>query len=263
MDDPTGNEMVPATNQPLAGKVALVTGGAGGIGAAICEALAAQGAAVLVGYNTSRDAAALLAERLPHVAAPHAALAVPVTDSAALAALAAHIEARHGRLDILVNCHGTTRFVPHADLDALDDALFDQVMATNVRGAFATVRALRKLLERDGDGLVVNISSIAATLAMGSNVAYCASKAALDNMTKSLARALAPAIRVVSVQPGLVQTEFVKAFDPAWIENYMRSTPLKRMVPPGDIAAAVIAVATTLKSLTGTILPVDAGRTLG
>lgn len=247
---------------PLSGKVALVTGGAGGIGAAICEALAAQGAAVLVGYNASRDAAVALTERLPPAGTPHAALAMPVTDSAALAEVASRIEASHGRLDILVNCHGTTRFVPHADLDALDDALFDQVMATNVRGAFATVRALRALLERHGDGVVVNISSIAATMALGSNIAYCASKAALDNMTKSLARALAPSIRVVSVQPGLVQTDFVKAFDPAWLENYMRNTPLKRMVPPGEIAAAVVAVATTLKSLTGTILPVDAGRTL-
>ncbi|MET0543539.1 MAG: SDR family oxidoreductase [Variovorax sp.] len=247
----------------LEGKVAVVTGGAGGIGAAICETLAQAGAAVVVGYNSSKDAAQALAARLPRVEGPaHQAMAVPVTDSAALADLARAVERDYARCDILVNCHGTTRFVPHPDLDALDDALIDQVLATNVRGAFATVRALRPMLKASGDGLVVNISSIAATLGLGSNIMYCASKAALDNMTKSLARALAPEIRVVSVAPGLVQTEFTKSFDPAWVENYLRSTPLHRMVPPEHIGRAVLAVASYLPSSTGIVVAADAGRLL-
>lgn len=246
----------------LNSKVALVTGGAGGIGTAICEVLARNGASVVVGYGTSRAAAEALANRLPRAGAQHTALAAPVTDSRALGDLAAEIERRYGRCDILVNCHGTTRFVPHADLDALDDALVDQILATNVRGAFATVRAMHRLLERTGDGLVVNISSIAASLALGSNIMYCASKAALDNMTKSLARALAPSIRVVSVSPGLVETEFVKKFDQAWLDGYIASTPLKGLVLPAEVAAAVMAVATTLTATTGAIIPVDGGRTL-
>ena len=104
-----------------------------------------------------------------------------------------------------MNCAGTTRFVPHSDLDGLDDELINTILATNVRGAFATVRAFRPLLEKSplpGGGVVVNLSSAAGNIAIGSNVMYCASKAALDNMTKSLARALAPRIRVVSVSPG-------------------------------------------------------------
>jgi len=98
------------------------------------------------------------------------------SDSAALAAAAASVAERYGRTDILVNCAGTTRFVEHSDLDSLDDALIDEILATNVRGPFAAVRAFRSLLCADGDGLVVNISSTAAASAIGSNVVYCASK---------------------------------------------------------------------------------------
>ena len=190
----------------LHGKVALVTGGAGGIGSGICEVLAEHGATVIVGYNSSREEAAALAGRLPRPGAGHAARAAPVTDSGALSELARRIEARHGRCDILVNCHGATHVVPAADFDGLDDELIDRVLATNVRGTLATVRAMKALLARDGDGLVVNISSIAATLGIGSNIMYCASKAAVDSLTRSLALALAPRVRVVSVSPGVVET---------------------------------------------------------
>ncbi|MDP9114639.1 MAG: SDR family oxidoreductase, partial [Acidobacteriota bacterium] len=170
------------------------------------------------------------------------------------------------RCDALVNCAGTTRFVKHSDLDALDDALIDTILATNVRGPFAAVRALRPLLEKStlpGGGVVVNVSSIAGTIAMGSNVAYCASKAALDNMTKSLGRALAPRMRVVSVAPALVDTEFVKSLDPGWRDEQAARTPLGRLTTPEDVAAAVTAVIVTLTSTTGTILTLDGGRTLG
>src|SRR5580698_1492332 len=142
--------------------VALVTGAAGGLGEAIVRALAAAGFTLGLGYHRSAEAAERLRSELP--GSDHFALAAPVTDSAALTAMAACIEARCGRCDVLVNCAGTTRFVAHADLEALDDALFDSIFAVNVRGAFAAVRALQPLLERSlltGGGVVVNISSIA------------------------------------------------------------------------------------------------------
>jgi 3-oxoacyl-[acyl-carrier protein] reductase len=194
------------------------------------------------------------------------ALKAPVTDSSALAALADTVQRSHGRCDILVNCAGTTRFVAHADLDALDDALIDQILSTNVRGPFAAVRALRTLLaapRADGStGLVVNISSIAAVTAMGSNVMYCASKAAVVNMTKSLARALAPQVRVLSVSPGLADTEFVKSMDPGWRDEQASRTPLRRLARPEEVAAAVVAAATHLTFTTGAVIPVDGGRPL-
>lgn len=250
----------------LSGQVAVVTGGAGGLGEAICRGLAQAGCAVVVGYNNSEGPALSLAQQLPPVGQPHAALKVPVTDSAAMAELAAQVQRRYGRCDILVNCAGTTRFVPHAQLDELDDALIDQILAANVRGPFAAVRALKSLLAAPrtdgGTGLVVNISSIAAVTAMGSNVIYCASKAAVDNMTKSLARALAPAVRVVSVSPGLSDTEFVKSMDKVWRDEQASRTPLKRLALPEEVAAAVVAAAAHLTFTTGAVIPVDGGRPL-
>lgn len=246
----------------LKGKFALVTGGAGGIGQGICEVLAEAGASVIVGYHSSAAAAEALAARLPPAPLPHRACRVPVTDSKALAALASELEADPARLDLLVNCHGTTRFVPADDLDALDDALFDRVMATNVRGSFATVRALRPLLSASGEGLVVNISSIAAQLAIGSNIAYCASKAALDTLTRSLALALAPRIRVCAVAPGLVLTESASRFDPAFLDGHRSRSPLRELAAPQDIGRAVLALATHLTGSTGVVVPVDAGRSI-
>lgn len=248
----------------LAHHVALVTGGAGGLGSAICHALANEGASVIVGFNASSEKAHKLSAGLTSTLETqrHAAMVAPVTDSAALAMLAEEIKQRYERLDILVNCAGTTRFVAHADLDGLDDALIDNILATNVRGPFAAARALRSLLAKNSAGLIVNISSIAAVSGMGSNVMYCASKAALDNMTKSLARALAPAIRVVSVSPGLVDTEFVKSLDLNWRRDQVDRTPLARLTAPAEVAQAVIAAATHFTFSTGAIFSVDGGRQL-
>src|SRR5579864_1511826 len=249
-----------ATHEKLVG---VVTGGAGGIGKSICGALAREGLRVVVGYNRSAAGAQELVESLPGEG--HAALSAPVTDSAALASLASMVGARYGRCDVLVNCAGTTRFVPHGDLEGLDDNLIDLILATNVRGVFAAVRALRPLLERSthpGGAVVVNISSIAAVTAMGSNVMYCASKAAVDNMTKSLARALAPRIRVVSVSPGLVNNDFVRSMDKRWLDEQVGRTPLKRLAAPEEVASAVIAAIKFLTFTTGSIIPVDGGRPL-
>ena len=251
--------MEPPRQQP----VAVVTGGTGGIGSRICGALARAEMSVVVGYHRSADAARAVAASL--AGKGHAAMASPVTDSAALAALAEEIGARYGRCDVLVNCAGATRFVPHGDLHGLDDALIDNILSTNVRGPFATVRALRPLLEKSpqpGGAVVVNISSIAALTAMGSNVMYCASKAALDNMTKSLARALAPRIRVVSVSPGLVDTDFVRSLDQSWRDEQAARTPLQRLAAPEEVAAAVVVAIKNLTFTTGAIITVDGGRPL-
>jgi NAD(P)-dependent dehydrogenase (short-subunit alcohol dehydrogenase family) len=244
--------------------VALVVGGAGGIGSAICRASAGAGFRVAVGYQRSELEAKNLAASLPGDG--HLALRTPVTDSRELGLAARRMHDEFGGCDVLVNCAGTTRFVEHADLDSLDDDLFDEIMRTNVRGAFATIRSMRPLLERStrrGGGVVVNISSIAALTGTGSNVAYCASKAALDSMTRSLARSLAPRVRVVSVSPGLVDTEFVKSLDASWHDEQAARTPLRRLATPEEVADAVVAVATTLTFTTGVVLAVDGGRPLG
>ena len=177
-----------------------------------------------------------------------------------IASVVEQVSERFGRLDLLVNNAGTTRFVPHNDLDGLDDETIDRILQVNLRGAFACTRAFRPLLMANGDGLVINMSSIAGLIAYGSNVAYCASKAALDNMTVSLARALAPDIRVVAIAPGLVDGEYARSFDPAWRQTQIDMTPLLRLTQPDDVAKAVMAVATLLIHTTGAVIPVDGGR---
>jgi 3-oxoacyl-[acyl-carrier protein] reductase len=243
--------------------VAVVTGGTGSIGSAICGALAREGMRVVVGYHRAKEKAEALVRSF--AGDGHAALAAPVLDTVALRSLAADLEKRYGVCDALVNCAGTTRYVPHSDLDGLDDALIDTILSTNVRGPFAMVRALRPLLEKSkqpGGAVVVNISSIAGVTGMGSNVMYCASKAAVDNMTKSLARALAPRIRVVSVSPGLVDNDFVRSMDRHWLEEQVGRTPLKRLAGMDEVASTVLAAIQHLTFTTGSIIAVDGGRPL-
>ncbi len=244
----------------LQGQVAVVLGGAGGIGASICAVMARAGAQVVVGYQHSRDSAEALVATME--GGTHLASQVSVTDSASLRSLATMVDDTYHRCDLLVNCAGTTKFVPHPDLDGLTDALIDEMLATNVRGPFAAVRAFKRLLSRNPGSLVVNISSIAARTAMGSNVMYCASKAAVDNLTCSLARALAPEIRVVSVAPGLVDTAFVNGLDPAWREEQQSRTPMGRLATPEEVGLAVLAATLCLPYSTGVVIPVDGGRPL-
>jgi 3-oxoacyl-[acyl-carrier protein] reductase len=241
-------------------QIAVVIGGSGAIGSAICRHFANAGATCVVTYNNGEKAARALVKDLPGDG--HWSAHVPVDDSTALNALAADVASKHGKLDVLVNCAGITRYVPHSDLDALDDELIDDIFRVNVRGPFAAVRAFRKLLVASGNGLVINISSIAGVTAMGSNIAYCASKAALDSMTKSLARALAPGVRVVSVSPGLVDTDFVKGLDKQWRDEQALRTPLRRLATADEIGAATLAMITHFPYSTGCIFPVDGGRPL-
>ena len=245
----------------LSGQVALVTGGAGGIGAAICRALAGAGASVLVGYSGGQQRAEALAASLPGKG--HRALLTRVDDSATLSEAAANIPANEGRLDILVNNAGITTPVPHADLEALSDEWFDTIMRVNVRGAFACARAFEPLLRESGSGLIINISSIAGRTGLGSNVAYCASKAALDSLTRSLGRALAPQIRVLSVSPGWVDGEYAQKMPPDLIQTQADLTPLGRIAQPEEVGRAVLACATLLTFTTGCVIPVDGGRPLG
>ena len=244
----------------LAGRVAVVSGGSSGVGAACARRLAEQGAMVAIGYHTGRDRAEALAAELP--GGGHAPLFLPMTDSAAIRAAATEVEARFGRLDVLVNSAGTTRAVPHADLDGLDDETFDRILVTNVRGPFATIRAFAPLLRRGGDAVVVNISSLAAVNGLGSSVAYCASKAALDTMAMSLARVLGPEIRVLGISPAAVDTQFVPGRDRDAMLRQAAQTPLRVVCQPDDVALAVLAAVTHLRLSTGTTLLVDGGRHL-
>ncbi len=244
----------------LSGKTAVVIGGSSGIGAASVRMLAEAGAAVAIGYNAGRDRAEALVASID--GGGHSVFQVQIDDSASVVRAAETVAVQHGRADILVNSAGTTRPVSHADLDALDDALLDTILRSNIRGPFAAVRAFAPLLKAHGDGVIVNISSISGFTGSGSNIGYCASKAALDTMTLSLARVLGPEIRVLCVSPGAVATDFVAGRGREQLERIAAVTPLKRVVEPEDVARAVMACITHLTATTGARIIVDGGRFL-
>ena len=199
-----------ASGISLAGKVALVIGGAGGIGAATCVMLADEGARVVMTHRPGDEPAAKAAKKLGALKGEgHAAVPADVGDTATLLALRDQIDRRYGRLDILVNSAGFTKVVPHGDLDGLTDDLIDRMFEINWRGQYAAIRTFAPMLKASGDGLIVQVSSIAAIRGSGSSVVYGATKAGLDVMVTSLARVLGPEIRVMAVSPGAVDTNFV------------------------------------------------------
>lgn len=249
-----------SSDHPLANKVAVIAGGSGGIGAETCRLMAAAGARVVVGYRTNQGKAEEIAATLPGDG--HIILPISIEESASIRGFRDQALAAMGRADILVNTAGITKPVPHADLDTLSDELIDQIFVNNWRGVFSTIRAFVPALKQSGDGLVVNVSSIAGFTGVGSNVAYCAAKAGIDVMTKSLGRALAPEIRVMAVSPGMVDTQFVPGRGKEVTDKVAATTPLKRLTSPTDVAEAILACATSLKFSTGTKIVVDGGRHL-
>lgn len=240
--------------------VALITGGGGGIGSEVCRTLANAGYRVVVNYQNNLQKAQATLDSLEGDG--HSLFNASVTDSESLREMAEFVREKYGQLDILVNNAGITKPVPHEDLDALEDEWFDKIMQTNVRGSFAMVRAFKSLLLLGNQSVIINISSIAGRTGVGSNVAYCASKAAIDSMTRSLGRALAPKIRVVSLSPGWVMGEYAARSPESYLREQINKTPLNRLAEAQDIAKAVIAIAQNFTFSTGCIFPVDGGREL-
>lgn len=240
--------------------VALVTGASSGIGRATAFRLAGLGAAVVVGYNSRREAAEDVVRTLPGEG--HVALRIAIEDTPTILDAVDVVTERFGRLDVLVNNGGATIPVPSDDLDGLTDAIFDRTVSLNLRGPFAMIRAFRPLLEKGANPVIVNISSVAARTGVGSSLAYCAAKGGLDALTIALAKVLAPKIRILSVSPAGVDTDFVPGRSRKRLLETAEKTPLAKLTRPEDVADAVIACVVNLKSSTGIIIPVDEGRHL-
>jgi 3-oxoacyl-[acyl-carrier protein] reductase len=244
----------------LNGKVAVIAGASGGIGSATARHFAEAGCKVVVGYNSRAAEAEQVASTL--AGNGHRPARMPMEDTAALREVAAMVEREYGHCDVLVNSAGFTRMIAHTDLDALTDELIDAIFVANVRGPFATIRAFVPLMRRSDEAVIVNVSSGAAISGGGSNIAYGASKAAIDAMTKSLARVLGPTIRVVSVSPGAVDTGFVPGRTTEMVERAAQRTPLKRVVQADEVARTVLAAVTLMTATTGSILLVEGGSLL-
>lgn len=242
----------------LEGKAAVVTGGAKGMGRAICLALAEEGAAVVVNYATSQAEAEEVVRAIEASGRQAMAVRADVGKDAEARQLIAAAAQRFGRLDILINNAGYTQRVAHRELDLLTDALMDRVLAVNTKGPLYCARAAIPYMQRQGAGFIVNITSVAASKGHGSSIIYGASKAALTTITKSLARAFAPEIRVNAVAPGFVDTGF-GSWPPETAERAAQAGHIGRIVTVEDVAAVTRFLVTDGAMLTGEEIVLDGG----
>ena len=244
-------------------KAALVTGAATGIGSAAAIALARAGYDVAVNYSRSSNSAAETAAECEKAGAKAFTVQADVADDAAVKRMVGEVEKRFGRLDALINNAGTTMETEPKDFDGVDVAQWKKVFDTNVLGIFLTTRAAAPMLKKSGSGAIVNTCSIAGLRPGPQPLAYAASKAAVANLTKTLAGALGPEIRVNAVAPGWMEGDWMKR---TLGENYdglmqrrARYTPLKACVTADDVAETMVNLIVSNRFVTGEIIIIDGG----
>jgi len=252
----------------LSGRVALVTGGAGGIGGAVVRKLAqASVSGVAINYRQSAKAAEELAADVERAGVKAIAIQADVQSDEQVRAMIGKVQDNFGRLDIVINNAGVTHWVKLADLEGLTDAIWDEILDVNVKGAFRCARAAQKLLEAN-QGMIVNVSSISGVLAPStmSSLAYGTAKAALIYMTRGLAMAMAPKVRVNCVAPAFTDTPWMSQhFGTDYQQVISKASagyPLQRIAAPEDIAGAILGLITGGDFVTGQTLLVDGGLSL-
>ena len=255
----------------VAGRVVLITGASSGVGAALAEQLAGLGARVVVNYSRSAEAAEAVVSRIGDAGGQARAVQADVSEEADCKRLVATTVEHFGQLDVLVNNAGTTTFVPHDQLDALTEDIWLRTLRVNLIGAFMMSREAAPHIEAAGGGEIVMTSSIASMTANGSSIAYCASKAGMNSLTRTLAKTLGKKkIRVNAVLPGLIDGDW--AFN-TWgggdAEQYdglkkmfADQTPLGHVVTPEDVADTILSLITGSDYVTGQLVTLDSGFTL-
>lgn len=223
-----------------------------------------MGMRVVVNYSRSESDATQTADAIRGAGAEVLVVQCDVSDDAAVRKMVGRIDDEWGRLDVLVNNAATTNFIPHQELETLTEDMWDRMLAVNLKGAFFVSRASAGLLRQGGGGSIVNVSSIASKTGSGSSIAYCATKAGLNTMTLSLARALAPKIRVNAVCPGFIDSRWIRQGNPDWnLDDMVKDVPIPRASSPDDIADAIVFLASGTQMTTGQLLDVDGGQLLG
>ena len=249
--------------QNLDGKVAVITGAIGQVGYATSIRLAKAGCKVIGIVRSNVDEAVKKYQMLPNQHLGHFIIEADITNTATLKPAAEEVSEKAGKIDILVNSAGISSSVKPDDIQSLTDELFDSIIISNLRGPFSVIREFISLIKKSQDGIIINISSTSGQRASASNLAYGASKAGLDLLTKSLAKVIAPEVRIVSVVPGHMVTPTSGATKgPAANDKMAAATPLKRIGYADDIASTVEALCTHIRFATGSVFLVDGGRTL-
>lgn len=244
-------------------RVGLVTGAARGIGRSAALELSRQGYDVVVNYSRSQDAAEAVAAEARQLGVRALLLQADVADEAQVVAMVSRIKAEFGRLDALVNNAGITIPTAPSDLAGLDMADWDRVFAVNVRGMFQVARACVPLLNESDSAAIVNLCSIAGVRPGAQPFPYAASKAAVANLTRTLAGALGPKIRVNAVAPGWMSGEWMESVLGANYQRLMERrasmTPLKRCVTPEEVAITIVNLITSNPMVNGEIVVIDGG----
>jgi 3-oxoacyl-[acyl-carrier protein] reductase len=235
-----------------------VAGGGTGLGKAISLALGRAGMSVGVNYSRSEAEANVTVEELRQLQVRAVAVRADVCDERAVESMVAHVTRELGRLDVLVNNAGITRYVPMQDLDELTAADFDKILAVNVTGAFLCARAAARHMKVRGRGKIINIASNSAFVNQGSSIPYIVSKAALVMLTKSLARALAPTVQVNAVAPGWLATRWLETYLPTEKQREIFDGPPEHIVKLDDVAESVLLLAGN-DGITGQTIVVDGG----
>ena len=241
-------------------RVAIVTGSATGIGRATAYKLAERGYAVTVNYSRSKAEAEETADGVRSRGGRVLVVAADIADDSAVRGMIEATVGAFGGLDLLVNNAATTYFVEHTDLEGLTHQVWDDIFAVNVKGTFFACRAAMPHL-KSRKGNIVNIASTAGIAGSGSSIAYAASKGAVITLTKSLAKAFAPEVRVNAVAPGPVQTRWL-ADHQDMVQAAMKITPLQRPAYPEDIADCAVFLGDVTSLMTGQVMVIDGGRTM-
>jgi 3-oxoacyl-[acyl-carrier protein] reductase len=243
----------------LKGKAALITGGGTGLGKVIALALAREGMDVAIAYSRSEGEAAETVSELTNLGSRAHAIRADVSKAADVQAMVERAMAVYGRIDVLVNNAGATVFVPFTDLDGISESEWDHIMAVNVKGPWLCAKAVAPIMKRQGNGRIIQTTSVSGLRAGGSSLAYTVSKAAETQLTRGLAMALAPEITVNAIAPGLIDTRWGRAWGEAALKRGVEEAPLKRLPTLEDCAAAVVMLVKN-DSMTGQSIVVDAGR---
>lgn len=241
----------------LQGKTALITGGGTGMGKATALRLAKEKMNIAITYSRSEKEALQTKSEVEALGVKCQAYKADAASDAQIKEMIAAVIRDFGRLDVLVNNAGRTRFVPHSDLEGMKEEYWDEIFSVNVKGTFFTCRAAADELKKN-NGVIINITSIAGLTGLGSSIAYSASKAAEISVTKSLARVMAPEVRVMSIAPGIVLTRWVEGQE-GHIEHLAGNTPMKRIAVPEDVAELVYGVIAHAGFVTGQTIVIDGG----
>jgi 3-oxoacyl-[acyl-carrier protein] reductase len=244
----------------LEDNVALITGGGTGIGRATALMLAAEGAHIAVNYSRSATEADHTATEIQKMGRRAMAVCADVSDGMAVQAMVEAVMHTFDRLDILVNNAGTTKKVPLGDLEAMTEPDWDRIMAVNAKGTFLCSRAAIAAMRIHGGGQIVNVASNSAFSGHSSCIAYSASKAAVINITRTLALSQGPDIRVNAVAPGFVATRWTEGMQ-SLMAAEKADTALKKLARPEDVATAIFGLLIN-DHVTGHTLVVDGGSTL-